>query len=146
MFVNLNLSGPQGVDAHGRVLYGALRSNGMARPARVADGKFPEATDLRNHSLGHSWSVTAEVDKPFADRLELRASYTQSALSGSAIAYKWIGRVPCRYLGTARPVSGRHDDFSTGVSAFEIPQRVVLAATYVSPWKRWKTDLSLYYI
>jgi hypothetical protein len=45
-----------------------------------------------------------------------------------------------------RPISGRHDDLSTGVSAFEIPHRVLLAATYVAPWRRWKTDISLYYV
>jgi hypothetical protein len=32
------------------------------------------------------------------------------------------------------------------VSAFEIPHRVVLAGSYAAPWKRWKTDVSLYYI
>jgi hypothetical protein len=32
------------------------------------------------------------------------------------------------------------------VSTFEIPHRVVLAASYAAPWTRWKTDISLYYI
>jgi len=32
------------------------------------------------------------------------------------------------------------------VSAFEIPHRLVLAASYAAPWRRWKTDISLYYV
>ncbi len=146
MFVNANLRGPQGVDSHGRILYGTIRPNGTANPALVAAGRFPEAIDLRNHSLGYTWSVTAQVDRPFSDQLELRASYThsrsrdlQSLTNGSAVA-------PLDIWASGQPLSGRHDDLSTGVSAFEIPHRVVLAATYAAPWKRWKTDLSLFYI
>lgn len=146
LFVNANLRGPQSVDPHGRVLYGTIDGSGRAQPALAGDGRFPEAIDLRNHSLGYSWAVTAQVDKPFSDRLALRASYTrsrsrdlQSLTNGSAVA-------PFDIWASGRPLSGRHEELSTGVSAFEIPHRVVLAATYAAPWKRWKTDFSLYYI
>ena len=146
MFVNLNLRGPQGVDSHGRVMYGTIMPNGTAEVALVASGRFPEVTDLRNSSLGSSWSVTAQVRRPFSDRIELDASYThtrsrdlQSLTNASAVA-------PFDIWAGGRPLSGRHDDLSTGISAFEIPHRVVLAATYASPWQRWKTDFSLYYI
>jgi len=112
----------------------------------MADGRFPEAIDLRNHSLGYSWSVTAQADKPFSDRVELRASYThsrsrdlQSLTNNSAVA-------PLAIWAGGRPVSGRHDDMSTGVSAFEIPHRIVFSVTHAAPWKRWKTDIALYYI
>jgi len=146
MFVNANLRGPQGVDSHGRVMYGTVRPNGTADPALVAFGRFPEATDLRNHSLGRAWSVTAQLKRPFSNRIELQGSYThtrsrdlQSLTNGSAVA-------PLDIWASGRALSGRHDDLSSGISAFEIPHRVVLAASYAAPWKRWKTDLSLYYI
>jgi hypothetical protein len=146
LFVNVDLQGPQGVDSHGRVLYGTIDSSGRAHPATVDAGRFPEVIDLRNHSLGYSWSVTAQIDKPFSDRYELRAAYTflrardvQSLTNPSAAA-------PFDIWAGGRPLSGRHDDLSLGVSTFEIPHRVVLAASYAAPWTRWKTDISLYYI
>lgn len=146
LFVNADLQGPQGVDPHGRVLYGTIEASGRARPALIDDGRFTEVIDLRNHSLGYSWSVTAQIDKPFSDRYALRAAYThsrtrdvQSLTNGSAVA-------PFDIWASGRPLSGRRDDLSLGVSAFEIPHRVVLAASYAAPWKLWKTDISLYYI
>ena len=66
------------VDSHGRVLYGTFRPSGLADPALTSEKRFPEVIDLRNHSLGYSWSVTAQLDRPFSDRYELRASYTHS--------------------------------------------------------------------
>ena len=79
MFVNVNLSGPQGVDSHGRIMYGTIEPNGMTSPALVTvDRRFPEAIDLRNHSRGYSWAVTAQLNRSFADRLGLRAAYTRS--------------------------------------------------------------------
>jgi len=146
MFVNLNLRGPQGVDSHGRVMYGKILPNGTAEPALVASGRFPEVTDVRNHSLGSSWSITTQLRRSFSERVELNASYThtrsrdlQSLTNSSAVA-------PLDIWASGRPLSGRHDDLSTGISSFQIPHRVVLAATYTAPWQRWKTDLSLYYI
>jgi hypothetical protein len=146
LFVNADLQGPQGVDSHGRVMYGTIDASGRAHPALVDGGRFPEVIDLRNHSRGYSWSITAQIDKPFSDRYELRAAYThsrvrdvQSLTNASAIA-------PFDIWAGGRPLSGLHNDLSTAVSSFEVPHRVVLAASYTAPWKRWKTDISLYYI
>ena len=144
LFVNTNLVGPQGVDTHGRVMYGRIDQLG-SHPALVA-GRFPEVIDLRNVSRGYSWSLTAQLDKPFSDRIEMRAAYTysrtrdvQSLTNPSAVA-------PFDIWASGRPLSTRHDDLSLGVSSFEIPHRIILAATYAAPWRRWKTGLSFYYI
>jgi hypothetical protein len=102
--------------------------------------------DLRNHSIGHSWSVTAQLERPFSDRFEMRGSYTrsrsmdvQSITNGSAVA-------PLDIWAGGRPVSARHDAMFAATSSFEIPHRAILAATYTAPWKRAKTDISLYYV
>ena len=146
LFVNVNLQGPQGVDSHGRVLYGTIDAGGTAHPATVDAGRFPEVIDLRNTSLGYSWSVTAQIDKPFSDRFDLRAAYTHSRVRDVQSLTNASAAAPFDIWASGRPLSGRHDDLSLGVSAFEIPHRVVLAASYTGPWKRWKTDISLYYI
>jgi hypothetical protein len=144
-FSNINLRGPQGLDSHGRVMYGTIDDNG-AHPARPAGGAFTEVTDLRNQSGGYSWSVTGQLRRPWSDRLEMQASYTysrvrdvQSVVNGS------VGN-PLDTWANARPLSGRWDDQGTGVSAFEIPHRVVLSATYVARWRHRTTDISLYYV
>jgi TonB-dependent receptor-like protein/carboxypeptidase family protein len=146
LFVNVDLQGPQGVDSHGRVLYGTIDPFGSARPATVDAGRFTEVIDLRNHSLGYSWAVTAQIDRPFSDRYELRAAYTHSRARDVQSLTNMAAAAPLDNWAGGRPLSGRHDDLSIGVSAFEIPHRVVLAASYTAPWKRWKTDISLYYI
>ena len=146
LFVNADLQGPQGIDSHGRVLYGAIEASGKTSPAFVDGGRFTEVIDLRNHSLGYSWSVTAQIDKPFSDRYELRAAYTFSRARDVQSLTNPSAAAPFDIWAGGRPLSGRHDDLSLGVSTFEIPHRVVLAASYAAPWTRWKTDISLYYI
>jgi hypothetical protein len=145
MFVNVNLSGPQGVDSHGRIMYGTIGSNGAAAPALVTR-RFPEAIDLRNHSLGYSWAVTAQLNRSFFDRFGLQAAYTRSRSRDLQSLTNTSAVAPLDIWASGRPLAVRHDDRSTGISAFEIPHRVVLAATYAAPWKRWTTDISIYYI
>jgi hypothetical protein len=144
MFVNTALVGPVGTDVHGRSMYGRI-DKGKATPAYVSD-RFKEVIDLRNHSVGHAWSVTAQAERPFTDRLEFQASYTysrvrdlQSLTNGSAVS-------PLDIWAGGRPTSGRHDDMHAGISSFDIPHRVVIAATFASPWKKWSSDFSFYYV
>ena len=145
LLVNMNLRGPQGVDRHGRVMYGTLDQLG-ARPALVVD-TLPEVIDLRNQSHNYSWSVTGQLTKRFSNRLEARGAYTYSVMrdvqsipgnpAGNAMVIDWAA---------SRAIAGRHDNLEPGISAFDMPHRVVLAGTYVAPWKRWTTDVSLSYI
>jgi hypothetical protein len=151
LFVNADLQGPQGTDSHGRVLYGTIDALGGSHPVLVDAGRFggsagPEVIDLRNHSRGYSWSVTTQAARAFSERLEMRAAYTHSRVRDVQSLTNRSAMAPFDIWAGGRPISGRHDDLSTGVSAFEIPHRVLLAATYVAPWKRWKTDISLYYV
>jgi hypothetical protein len=147
VLVNVNLRGPQGVDRNGRVMYGTLGSTG-ANPALVVPrDSIPEVIDLRNQSRNYSWSLTGQLTKRFSDRLEGRASYTYSRLrdvqsladnpAGNSVTDHWAG---------SRAISGRHEDLSAGISSFDLPHRVVLAATYTARWTRWPTDVSVSYI
>jgi len=145
-FSNLNLAGPVGVDPHGRVMYGSFDANGVAQPATVPGHTFPELVDLHNQSGGDSWSVTAQMYKPWSDRFEMRASYTYSRVRDVQSITNASALIPFDHWAAERPLSGRLDDVATGISAFDIPHRIVASATYVARWKHSTTDISLVYV
>jgi len=145
-FSNLNLAGPVGVDPHGRVMYGSFDASGNAQPAKAPGHTFPEVIELHNQSGGDSWSVTAQIHKPWSDRLETHASYTYSRVRDVQSITNASALIPFDLWAAERPLSGRLDDAATGISAFEIPHRVVVSATYVARWKHGTTDVSLLYV
>jgi hypothetical protein len=139
VFVNRNLAGPDSVDRNGRVMYGGIGSLGTATPDLVP-GAFPAAIELRNQSRDYAYNLTAELEKRFSNRLELRAAYsysrTRDVQSQLYLAFddNWrFGRV----------LAGRHDDLRIGVSDFDRPHRIVIVGTFAAPWK---TDISFYYV
>jgi hypothetical protein len=153
LFANLNLAGPQGVDRHGRVLYGRFDARGRATPTLVSSRfvgflghQGPEVIDLRNQSRGYSYALTGRLEKRFADRFEASASYTHSRARDVQSLTSEAAAVAFNNWAGGRPVSGRHDDIRTGISSFDLPHRVVLAGTWAAPWRRWVTALSLYYV
>ena len=145
-FFNLALGGPTDIDSHGRVMYGSFDADGAARPSPVAGNPFSEVVDLRNQGGGYSWSVTGQLRRPWSDRLEMGVSYTYSRVRDVRSITSNMTAMPLDLWAGERPSSGRLDDGTLGVSAFEIPHRLVLSATYAARWKRQTTDISLYYI
>jgi hypothetical protein len=145
VFVNPNLRGPQGTDARGRVMYGSLAANGVARPALVSD-RFIELIDLRNHGNGHSLAFTGRLEKRFSDRLDVTVSYTRSRVRDVQSVITASPVLTYAFWANSRTLSGRHDELATGVSAYEIPHRVLVSAGWTSPVRRWRTSLSVYYV
>jgi hypothetical protein len=43
-------------------------------------------------------------------------------------------------------MAGRQDDLTASVSSNDIPHRVIVTATWVSSWVRWRTELSSYVV
>jgi hypothetical protein len=146
VFSNLNLKGPDGFDAHGRVMYGTFDAGGGAHPTRPDGSSFTEVTDLHNQSGGYSWSVTGQLRRPWSGALETQASYTYSRVRDVQSVVNGSVGTPLDIWASARPLSGRWDDQTTGISTFEIPHRIVVSATYAARWKHRTTDVSLYYI
>ncbi|HEX9582084.1 MAG TPA: hypothetical protein VF970_13365, partial [Gemmatimonadales bacterium] len=141
LFINQNLSGAAGTDRHGRVLYGRFDLRGLAGTDQVSN-RFPQVIDLASHSRNHSYELVAQFDKRFSNRLQGTVGYAysrvrdvQTPLNPIAIN-NWRGRA----------LSGRHDALEVGISEFDQPHRVIIAASYALPWSRWKTDLSFYYV
>jgi len=141
-FVNLNLTGPQGLDRNGRVLYGTIGSGGVASPALRSS--FSEVIDLQEVSRNHAMQLSARLERRFGGTMTAMAYYTFARVRDA--------QTPLRVntSGTdnwaSRAVSGREDDLRPGVSLNDIPHRVVVAGTKRGPWRRWPTEVSFYYV
>jgi len=144
VFVNLNLVGPQGTDPHGRVMYGAVNDSGISTAKLKSE--YSEVIDLRNVSTNRSFQVDARLEKRFVSGIALVASYTFTRVRDVQLPLRAGAGTGIQNWATGRVVSGRHDDLSTGISANDLPHRVVLAGTYRAPWLRSTTDVSLYYV
>ncbi len=141
LFLNRGLTGPQDTDRHGRVLYGSFDADGNALPSLVSD-RFPQVVELSNQSHNYSYELSTQIAKSFSNGLGASVSYTWSRVRDVQ-----TGLAPLTYPNWAgRPLSGRQDDLTPGISDYDQPHRVVLAATYTAPWKRWRTDLSVFYV
>lgn len=145
VFVNPNLRGPQGVGARGRVMYGNVLPNGTVTTALV-DRRFLELIDLRNHRNGHSLAMTGRVQRRFADRVDASASYTRSRVRDVQSVLAFSPVLTYVFWANGRTLFGRHDQLTTGVSAYEIPHRVLISTGWTSTARRWPTAVSLYYV
>jgi hypothetical protein len=143
MFVNLNLEGPRGVDRFGRVMYGTIDPTGIAQPALVST--FSGVIDLRNTSRNHSYQLSTRLEKRFEQGFAAVASYTFSRARDVQSPSR-INMPGTSMWADARAVSGRHDDFTPGISLNDLPHRTVVALSYTAPWQRWSTGASLHYV
>lgn len=144
LFTPVNLAGPIGRDRHGRVMYGTVATTGIATPNRVT-ARFGDVVKMGNHSKDYSWDVTARIEKTFAQRGDLHVSLTHGR-ARDVQSHRAVRPVLLDNWRYGRTVSGRQDDLATGVSDFDQPFRLRANGRLLSPWRRWGTDLSFYYM
>ncbi|MDQ3081206.1 MAG: hypothetical protein M3R07_03215, partial [Gemmatimonadota bacterium] len=130
-------------DARGRVMYGSIDTLGVATP-NFRSG-FSEVIDLRNTSRNRSYQLAARLEKEHTDRATGTLSYTYSRVRDAQTPLRVNTRGTTAWA-SARALSGRHDDFTPGVSSNDLTHRFVLAGAYSVPRTRWRTDLSFYYV
>jgi hypothetical protein len=141
-FVNRMLREPVGEDRNGRVMYGTITASGAAAPNLLSG--FSEVIEVVNKPHTRAIQLSALAEKGVSGRVNAMASYTYSRVRDAMSP----SRVNTRGLvtwGSARVVSGRHDDTRRTVSANDIPHRFALAGTYAVP-RRWRTEVSFYYL
>jgi hypothetical protein len=143
-FAPFNLAPSTAVDRHGRVLFGAIGPTGAAVPKRISS-RVSDAILVGNASGDRAFDATAELRKTFADvgEVQLSLTYARDRDVQSERSLRPVLLDNWRY---ARPVAGSQEDLSVGVSDFDVPVRVRMSGTVRAPWRRWRTDLSLYYI
>src|SRR5205823_333798 len=79
-FVNRNLVSPNGIDRHGRVIYGAVDTNGTVTLTRAAPQFTADVIELTNQSKDHSYSITAQLAKEFSTDLQASVSLTYAQM------------------------------------------------------------------
>jgi hypothetical protein len=142
-FAPINLSDPVTADRHGRAMYGTINATGIATPTRIA-ANLGDVIAITNHSGDYAYNVTGELRKEtrLADLTTSlsfgRARDVQSARPVSALLTdNW------RF---ARPVAGRQSDLALGTSDFDQTFQVRASGTVRSPWRRFATDFSFFYV
>ncbi len=142
-YSGVNLSEPTAIDHDGRVMYGTIPSNGIASPRRI-NARLGDVVSLTNQSRDYAYDVTGELRRSsrFAD-VSAALSYgrTRDVASPRPVSALLID--DWRY---ARPVVGRVDDLSLSTSDYDQPFRARASGTIHSPWQRFRTNLSFYYV
>jgi hypothetical protein len=141
-FINRALAGPVGTDSHGRVLYGTVDQFGVASP-RFVSNQFPDVIDAVNQSRNYAWDIAFQLAKRFSGRLEATLAYAYSRARDVQTPLSQLAEENA--LG--RPAfSGPQDLLPVGISDLDQPHRLVAAATWSAPWRKWRTVLSLFYV
>ena len=144
-YQNLNIGAPTGVDKFGRTLYAtSFAANGTPTSNLVSTQfKAGGIYDVKNQSKDYSYQITAQLKKRFSDALEASGAFThghsysvQDLTSSTAASNFKFGR----------ELSGNLLDENTGISQFDIPNKVLIAGTYTAPWKTWQTNFSMIYV
>jgi hypothetical protein len=137
-YTNLALAGAQGLDRNGRTVYGTIAASGESSPLLV--GERRNVIDVQNSSKDYSYSLTASVNRRFANWFEVHAAYTyeqardvQSLTSSTATSNWRFGRA----------IAGDQYSQTLDRSRFELPHRVVAHGTFTLTTR---TDVSIIYL
>ncbi|MFL5502155.1 MAG: carboxypeptidase regulatory-like domain-containing protein [Gemmatimonadaceae bacterium] len=142
-FAPINLGDPVAADRHGRVMYGTISATGVATPVRIASS-LGDVITITNHSGDYAYNIVGELRKE--SRL---ADLTGSFSLGRARDVQSPRPVSALLIDNwrfARPVAGRQDDFAVGTSDFDQTFQVRASGTLRSPWRRFSTDVSFFYV
>jgi hypothetical protein len=143
MFVNLAILEPVATDPHGRVMYGTLTTGGtVVRPAVMP---FSEVIEVRNTSRNRSYQLSTRLETTRTSALKGFLSYTYGRTRDVQTPIRVNNRGTVAWA-SARATGGRHDDMRTGISANDLPHRVIIAGTYRVPWRRAPLELSFSYV
>ena len=143
VFSPINLAAPAASDRHDRVMYGTVNAAGVAAPRRVAP-QLGDVVTVTNQSRDHAYDVALVLRKQsrLAD-VESSFSYGRTRDVQSPRPVSALLTDNWRY---ARPVTGLQSDLTLGISDFDQPLRVRASGTLRSPWRRFATALSFFYV
>lgn len=137
-YSNLALTGPQGVDARGRTMYGTISGSNSSPAVR---GGRNQVFDASNSSGGdYAYNLTASLSKRFADNWEGTLAYT---FSEARDVQSTLNSTANSNFNQGRSVSGDLLDRTTLAPAkWDQPHKILAAGTYSFPWRM---DVSVIY-
>ncbi len=133
-YQNIALAGPQGTDAHGRVLYGLTPFNPVLKHT-----DRNTVLDVSNQSHDYAYNLTAGVQRRFYNQFEGSVFYTYSHVMDAQSLSSSTAYSQYRY---GRDWAGDQSDATATRSLFEQKHRIVATGTYSFPTR---TDLSAIY-
>jgi len=142
-FSPINLRAPAAADRQGRAMYGTINAAGIASPGRVASG-FGDVVTVTDQGRDYAYDLTVTLRRD--SRL---ADFTTSFSYGRTYDVQSTRPISALLVDNwryARPVTGLQRDLSLGVSDFDQPLRVRASGTVRSPWRRFETALSFFYV
>ncbi|HEY4733932.1 MAG TPA: carboxypeptidase regulatory-like domain-containing protein [Gemmatimonadaceae bacterium] len=136
-YTNLALSGPQGRDRNGRVLYGILTATGGAATVHGGRQQVIDVTDVHGD---YTYSLTGQLQKTFFDNFQGSLAYSYSQVRDIAATTSSTQGSNYRYQ---RDVSGFLEDRSLTRGKEDMPHRIVGTGT----WRlKTLTDFSVVYV
>jgi hypothetical protein len=138
------LGDPATTDRNGRTMYGVLSTGatgGVAAPV-LRTREYNDVVLAGNASGAWSSTLTTQLRKRFTSNWEASVAYTyQQArtvqdLTSSVARSNW---------NNGRVNAGNQLNDDIGISAFQMPHRVIVSGTYSTPFKVAPTDISLIY-
>ena len=142
-FLPINLAAPLALDRRGRTMYGTINATGLAVPRRVAP-QLGDVITVTNQSRDYTYDVGVVLrrESRFADlTTSLNHSISRDVQSPRPVSALLVDN--WRY---ARPVAGDQNDLALGTSDFDQPYRVRVSGILRSPWRRFETALSFFYV
>ena len=135
---------PRSTDPHGRAVYGTIGLNGASTPDRKLPNIYSGGVyDLENSNHDYAYGVAFTLRKRFTSSFEGSGSYSYQR---SFAVQDFTSSVAASNFNFGREFAGRLDDKSTTyASAFDQPHHFVLAVTYTAPWKKFPTDVSVFF-
>jgi len=142
-YSSINLKDPVAADRHDRLLYGAISGTGVATPSRVTS-RLGDVIAIRNQSRDYAFDVTTELRK--TSRIVDVSTSISYGRSRDVQSLRPVSALLTDNWRFARPVIGRQNDLTLGTSDFDQPLRVRAFGTLHSPWRRFQTDVSFFYV
>ena len=126
-YQNLALAGPQGVDTHGRTLYGTLTANGGTATFKTTTSNRTTVLDVTNSNGDYTYSLTGQLQKSFTDNFEGSLAYTHQVARDVVSVTSSTAGSNYRYQ---RDVSGLLSDMTVSRSKYDQPHRIIATGTY----------------
>lgn len=136
-YSNLALTGPQGVDARGRVMYGTISGSNSSPAVR---GGRNQVYDVSNSTRDYSYNLTASLNKRYSNNWEGNLAYT---FSQARDVQSTLNSTANSNFNQGRSISGDLLDKTTLATAkWDQPHKINAVGTYTFPWK---LDVSVIY-